>query len=95
MTDENNETTPATTSGDAPVRAVGHREGMFGVRGTGDTSGYGGLQRTVSMPAGSRPPYDGWRDDVATALSDATRAAGLDEAVSNVVVHRGEITFHI
>lgn len=85
----------ATPPGQAPVRAVGHREGMFGVRGTGDTSGYGGLQRAVTMPAGSAPPYGGWRDEVATALADATRAAGLEEAVSNVVVHRGEITFHV
>ena len=84
-----------TAPGDAPLERIGHREGMFGVRGTGDTSGFGGLQRSVAMPAGSQPPYGGWRDDVATALTRATQAAGLDEAISKVVVHRGEITFYV
>ena len=27
------------------------RQGMFGVHGTGDTSGYGGLTRTIEFPA--------------------------------------------
>ena len=26
------------------------RKGMFGVHGTGDTSGYGGLTRTIELP---------------------------------------------
>ena len=43
--------TPATT--DAEVRAVGARTGMFGVRGTGDTSGYGGLVAPIVYPAWS------------------------------------------
>ena len=51
---------------------------MFGVRGTGDTSGYGGLTRPVEMPAASHPPYGGWMDEVATALADAHRSGGLD-----------------
>jgi len=29
---------------------IAERHGMFGVRDTGDTSGYGGLTRTVTMP---------------------------------------------
>ncbi len=57
---------------------VARREGMFGVRGTGDTSGYGGLQRTVEMPGATEPPYGGWMDDVADALveADPLRRAG-------------------
>ncbi|MEO5654218.1 MAG: NADH-quinone oxidoreductase subunit C [Marmoricola sp.] len=74
---------------------IGRREGMFGVHGTGDTSGYGGLTRPVEMPDASAPPFGGWMDDVALALSEATRSAGLDGAVEKVVVHRGEITFFI
>ena len=68
---------------------------MFGVQGTGDTSGYGGLTRPVEMPGPSHPPYGGWMDDVATALTEASRAAGIENAVEKVVVHRGEITFHV
>ncbi|MDQ6688706.1 MAG: NADH-quinone oxidoreductase subunit C [Actinomycetota bacterium] len=74
---------------------VGRRTGMFGVKGTGDTSGYGGLSRPVEMPPASSPPYGGWRDEVATALREATRGAELEGAVEKVVVHRGEITFFV
>ena len=80
---------------DAGGELIGRREGMFGVRGTGDTSGYGGLTRPVSMPGPSRPPYGGWMDDVANALAEATRSAGIEAGVEKVVVHRGEITFFI
>ncbi|MGH3412011.1 MAG: NADH-quinone oxidoreductase subunit C [Marmoricola sp.] len=74
---------------------VGERRGMFGVRGSGDTSGYGGLRRAVEMPGGSRPPYGGWRDEVAGALAEALRGEGLPDAIEKVVVHRGEITFFV
>ena len=74
---------------------IGVRHGMFGVRDTGDTSGYGGLTRTVAMPGASNPPYGEWRDEVAGALAEATRSAGIEQAVEKVVVHRGEITFFV
>jgi len=74
---------------------LARREGMFGVRGTGDTSGYGGLQRIVEMPGATQPPYGGWMDDVADALVEQTRSTGLESALEKVVVHRGEITFFV
>jgi NADH-quinone oxidoreductase subunit C len=40
------------------------RKGMFGVIGTGDTSGFGGLTRTVEFPAAATPPFGGWWDSV-------------------------------
>jgi NADH-quinone oxidoreductase subunit C len=77
---------------------VGTRRGMFGVRGSGDTSGYGGLVRPVAMPGGSQRPYGGWFDEVADALESALEkvSPGLDDAaIEKVVVHRGEVTFFI
>ena len=74
---------------------VGTRAGMFGVRGSGDTSGYGGLTRTVEMPGSSEAPFGGWFDEVASALQTVSRDAGLDAAYEKVVVHRGEITFFV
>jgi len=71
------------------------REGMFGVRGTGDTSGYGGLTRPVAMPGGSPRPYGGWFDEVADALDTGLHHEGVASAIEKVVVHRGEITFFI
>jgi hypothetical protein len=67
---------------------------MLGVRGTGDTSGYGGLTKPVQMPGHSTPPYGGWMDDVATALAEASRSAGIESAVEKVVVHRGRFLLH-
>jgi NADH-quinone oxidoreductase subunit C len=82
--------------GDPEVtEVIGERTGMFGVHGSGDTSGYGGLQRAIMMPGSTKPPYGGWMDDVAAALAEATSSAELDEAVEKVVVHRGEITFFV
>jgi NADH-quinone oxidoreductase subunit C len=71
------------------------RRGMFGTSDSGDTSGYGGLVRTVTMPGGSEPPYGGWFDEVAEALGRGLAERGLPDAIEKVVVHRGEITFFI
>jgi hypothetical protein len=81
--------------GDLRHEVVGTRHGMFGVEGSGDTSGYGGLVRTVALPGGTEPPYGGWFDDVARTLQDGLAALGLPDALEKVVVHRGEITFFI
>ena len=86
---------PATTAAEAEIVDV--RTGMFGAHGSGDTSGYGGLVRTVSMPTPSHRPYGGAFDEVADAMTGALAAGGLtfDSVVEKVVVDRGEITFHV
>jgi NADH-quinone oxidoreductase subunit C len=73
------------------------RSGMFGTSGAGDTSGFGGLVRTIEMPAPSARPFGGWFDEVADELDLALQEDGtsLDQAVEAVVVDRGEITFHV
>ncbi|MCW2494853.1 NADH-quinone oxidoreductase subunit C [Jatrophihabitans sp.] len=85
----------AAASSPAPGEVISRHQGMFGVTGSGDTSGFGGLTRTVELPGGSVPPYGGWFDDVASALATAARAAGVESCVEKVVVHRDEITFFI
>jgi len=74
---------------------IGVKRGMFGVTGSGDTTGYGGLRRPVAMPAGTQRPYGGWFDELADSLGAALEGAGLPNAVEKVVVHRGEITFFV
>jgi len=74
---------------------IGTRQGMFGTTGSGDTSGYGGLVQSVTMPGSATPPYGGWFDEVAQALGSGLTELGLPDAVEKVVVHRGEITFFI
>ncbi len=69
------------------------RQGMFGVHGTGDTSGYGGLTRTIAFPAPSQPPYGGWWDQVNDRIGELV--GSYSDVITQVVVHRGEITFHV
>lgn len=90
-----------SVDGRRELEVVDVREGMFGVHGSGDTSGYGGLTRPVVMPGASRQPFGqpgrsgepGWFDDVHDRLAAVLGESGLDDAVELVVVDRGEITF--
>ena len=66
---------------------------MFGARGTGDTSGYGGLVRTAASAGSSERPYGGYFDDVADDLERAYPE--FSSAIERVVVDRGELTLHI
>ncbi|GHS85592.1 NADH-quinone oxidoreductase subunit C [Actinomycetota bacterium] len=80
-----------------PLEIVDVREGMFGVQGSGDTSGYGGLVTTVALPGPSERPYGGWFDEVVDILTEVLdeSGTGFDAAVESVVVDRGELTLNI
>jgi len=97
--DQSPENAPATVpdpGAETEIQVVGQREGMFGVRGTGDTSGYGGLVQPVVFPGGAKRPFEGWHEDVASALDSALSGGGVESAaIQGTVVHRGEITFHV
>ena len=77
---------PSPEETSTEVTPVGRRTGMFGVTGSGDTTGYGGLVKPTLYPAPAQAPYGGWFDVV---------AQGLDGLIESVVIHRKEITFHI
>ena len=84
---------PASVSPTADVVTVRH--GMFGDKGTGDTSGYGGLVRSVALPPPSPRPYGGWFDEVADYLGTALTESGTEpeQAIEYVVVDRDELAF--
>jgi NADH-quinone oxidoreductase subunit C len=67
--------------------------GMFGVSGTGDTSGYSGLVRVQATPGSSERPYGGYFDEVADDLERAYPE--FADAIEKVVVDRGELTLHV
>ena len=69
------------------------RKGMFGVRGSGDTSGYGGLTRVVEFPGAAIPPFGGWWDQVYERIG--TLIPNFSDVITKVVIYRGEITFHV
>ena len=83
----------AGDQGDPEV--IGVRRGMFGSTGTGDTSGYGRLVRTVALPGSSPRPYGGYFDDVVDRLTAVLGTAMFDAAVERVVVHRDQLTLHV
>jgi len=87
---------PAGATSGAPAElptSTGAGQGMFGIHGSGDTSGFGGLVRRKVRPVDSPRPYGGYFDDVYDALEEAF--PGLDDAIEKVVVDRGELTLHI
>ncbi|OHU97465.1 NADH-quinone oxidoreductase subunit C [Mycobacterium talmoniae] len=73
------------------------RRGMFGVSGTGDTSGYGRLVREVALPGESPRPYGGYFDAVVDQLAEALSGVDVEfsDAVEKVVVFRDELTLHV
>lgn len=87
----------ALVPGDRRLEIVDVRTGMFGVDGTGDTSGFGGLVRPVAMPGHSERPYGGWFDEVVDVLAEvlAEQGVAFDDAVEGVVVDRGELTLDV
>ena len=75
---------PATTAAN---------QGLFGVTGSGDTSGFGGLVRSAPPALSTERPYGGYLDEVADGLERAY--AGFGDAVYRVVVDRGELTLYV
>ncbi|MDT5083754.1 MAG: NADH-quinone oxidoreductase subunit, partial [Mycobacterium sp.] len=95
----------ASEVGGSPVGAdqsdadvIGVRRGMFGVHGSGDTSGYGRLVRQITIDDGSPRPYGGYFDEVVDRLAEALKAdedVEFQDAVEKVVVYLDELTLHV
>ncbi|NUO57343.1 MAG: NADH-quinone oxidoreductase subunit C [Hamadaea sp.] len=88
--------------------SVNGGQGLFGVSGSGDTSGFGGLVRRTRVPASLGRPvgveeFDEVLDGLAEALSGGEQAEGevepafasFDEVIERIVVDRGELTLHV
>ncbi|HEX2212340.1 MAG TPA: NADH-quinone oxidoreductase subunit C [Mycobacterium sp.] len=82
-------------NGDVRGEVIAVRRGMFGVHGSGDTSGYGRLVRPVLLPGSSPRPYGGYFDDVVDALADTLGDEQFDASVERVVIHRDAMTLQI
>jgi len=69
------------------------RHGMFGVAGSGDTSGFGGLVREPWTAPAAERPYGSYFDELMDNLIEVY--PGVSQAVTKVVVDRGELTLHV
>ncbi len=86
---------PVVPHGTAELDLVGVRKGAYGVSGSGDTSGFGGLVAPIVMPGASTPPFGGWFDEIAEELALSLVDAGVSGAVEKIVIDRGEMTFYV
>jgi NADH-quinone oxidoreductase subunit C len=82
-------------NGGATPDVIGVQRGMFGVKGTGDTSGYGRLVRDVVLPGSSPRPYGGYFDEVVDGLITVIGDDAFSAAVTRVVVFRDELTLEV
>jgi NADH-quinone oxidoreductase subunit C len=69
------------------------RHDMFGAKGFGDTSGFGGLVVRAPQLASTPKPYGDWFDEGTAAIEAAY--PGFGDAIERVVVHRGELTLYV
>lgn len=85
----------------AEPEVVDVRHGMFGARGSGDTSGYGRLVRDVALPGSSPRPYGGYFDEVVDGLAESLHSTGVEfaYAIEKVVIYppgrQAELTLHV
>lgn len=70
------------------------RVGAFGVHGSPDVSGYGGLINKIEIAGASERPYGSYFDEVADDLA-INLGSDYNEAIEKVVVDRGEVTFYV
>ncbi|MDO5735966.1 MAG: NADH-quinone oxidoreductase subunit C [Propionibacteriaceae bacterium] len=73
-----------------PTSGFATRQGMWSA-GSGDTSGYGGINRTLEMPGSSQPPFGDPFDAIhARALEVLPSLQG-----ARVLFHAGELTIFV
>ena len=91
---ENPESADVLPAGTETLNVLSSGQGAFGIDGSPDVSGYGGLVRRVyATPAATRP-YGGWFDEAVDALADALGEA-FGPAVSKVVVAHDQLTLEV
>jgi NADH-quinone oxidoreductase subunit C len=80
---------------DTDGEVIGVRRGMFGIDGSGDTSGYGRLVQPVALPGSSPRPYGHYFDEVVDRLAEVLGAQIFEAAVERVTVHRDQLVLEI
>ncbi len=73
------------------------REGMFGSKDSGDTSGFGGLVSVVPVPQASARPFGGYFDVIADELAASLKDFGtsFEKAIEKIVIANDEMTIYV
>ena len=70
-------------------------KGMWGVKGSGDTSGFTGLEKVETFAHPATAPYGGWFDQVVDALTEDLEKEGINNAIEKVVVENGQLVIFV
>ncbi len=76
------------------LHVIDVRTGSFHVQGSGDTSGFAGLTRQITMPGATSRPFGGWFDQAADVLFERLQTANVD-GVEFVAIDREEMTIFV
>lgn len=68
-------------------------QGLFGAKGSGDTSGFGGLVRKSHNALSSERPYGGYFDEILDELERSY--SDFHDDIEQVVIYRGELTLKV
>ncbi|MFY9262703.1 MAG: NADH-quinone oxidoreductase subunit C [Arcanobacterium sp.] len=62
------------------AQLIAKRQGMWGVKDSGDTTGFGGHKEVFTISTPATRPYGGWFDEVVDVLIELIEADGNDPA---------------
>ncbi|MDY5585195.1 MAG: NADH-quinone oxidoreductase subunit C, partial [Arcanobacterium sp.] len=82
---------------EAAGESLGIRRGMWGIKGSGDTSGFGDQIEDVVVSVPSQRPFGSWFDEVVDIIIELAAADGYAEAdvIEKVVVDRDQLVIFI
>ncbi len=81
-------------AGTETLEVLSTGQGAFGVSGTPDVSGYGGLSRTTHAAPAATRPYGSWFDAAVDTLQD-TLGTDFGPAVSKVIIEHDQLRLEV
>ena len=77
------------------MRELAQQHGSFRAKGSGDTSGFGGLVRKQVIAGPTSRPFGSYFDDVADQLERSLKERGVSKAVEFFTVQRDQLTIKV
>lgn len=79
------------------LEVIATSQRQWGVKGSGDTSGFGTLEQTVTISPAAQRPYGSWFDEAVDILVELITAEGLnpESVIEKVVIDRGQLILFI
>ena len=76
---------------------VANRKGMWGVKDTGDTTGFGGHEEVFLVGSPAQRPFGGWFDEVVDIIIELAQADGFsaDEVIEKVSVDLNQLVIFV